>query len=296
MSEKVISLKQVTFKYKSSTNFAIRNISLDIEIEDFLLLVGYSGSGKSTLLKTMNGLIPNFYAGTFGGSVKINDENIIDKNPAQLAKQVGFVFQNPENQISNLTVEREIAFPLENFGIPKDEIIARVDEVVELLRLEKIRYKSPFSISGGEQQLTAIAAALALNPQILILDEVTAHLSPNSAKTLLEILSKLNKEHKKTIILSEHRLDRCLDFVNKIAYLEQGKLMKSGSLKEVFSSEEYPENLLPKIPRLFKELANKTDNFEQLTSQYKKSFDTNNLPLTIADFKKMIQIEGEQLD
>ncbi len=296
MSKKAVSLKQVTFKYKNSTKFAITNVSLEINADDFLLLVGYSGSGKSTLLKTINGLIPNFYAGTFGGSIKINGEDIIDKNPAQLAKQVGFVFQNPENQISNLTVEKEIAFPLENFGVPRNEIITRIDELVELLGIERIRYKSPFSISGGEQQLTAIAAALALDPPMLILDEVTAHLSPNSANDLLKILFKLNQEHDKTIILSEHRLDRCLNYVNKIAYIEQGKLKISGSLKEVLSSKEYPENLLPKVPRLFYELARKSNDFNNFSSKFRKSFNVENLPITISDFKKLMQIEGEYHD
>ncbi|NHJ47611.1 MAG: ABC transporter ATP-binding protein [Asgard group archaeon] len=276
---KAVSLSQVTFKYRNSDSLAIKNVSLDIDEGDFVLLVGYSGSGKSTLLKTINGLIPHFHAGSFGGDILIFDENVSESNTAQLAKKVGFVFQNPENQISALTVEREVAFPLENFGYPREEIITRVDELIKFMGLEEIRFKSPFSISGGEQQLTAIAAALALDPPILILDEVTAHLSPKSAQKILTKLSQLNKDYNKTIIISEHRLDRCIHFVSKMVYLEQGILKASGSVDEVLKNKSYPKNLLPAIPKIHFQ-------FQDLVDGSKKKDTT---PLTIEDFISSIK-------
>jgi energy-coupling factor transporter ATP-binding protein EcfA2 len=278
-----VSLDQVTFKYKNSQDFAIQNISLDISAGDFVLLVGYSGSGKSTLLKTINGLIPHFHAGSFGGKIFIDDKDIIESSTAQLAKEVGFVFQNPENQLSALTVEREIAFPLENFGYPREEIVSRVDELIELIGLEEIRYKSPFSISGGEQQLTAIAAALSLDPQILILDEVTAHLSPKSALKILTKLSELNTKHRKTIIISEHRLDRCIHFASKMIYLENGFLRVEGSINDVLSSEKYPSDLLPKIPKLYSQFKEKLIQ-ETQNKKIQSFFESTRIPLLSDEF------------
>jgi len=283
-TEAAISLQQVTFKYKNSEKFALTNVNLEITEGDFLLLVGYSGSGKSTLLKTINGLIPHFYPGMFGGEIRLFGESIANTSTAQLARTIGFVFQNPENQLSALTVEREIAFPLENFGFPRQEIRQRVDELVSLLGLEKIRYKSPFSISGGEQQLTAIAAALALDPKILILDEVTAHLAPQSANRIIEKIAALNRKQKKTIIISEHRLDRCLQFASKMAYIEEGELKVFGPPREVLQSNAYPIELYPKVVTLFKHFKERTANFQRLSPVYRKKFLSRPEPLTIADF------------
>ncbi len=257
MVEIAIKIDNVSFKYRNADSFALKRITFEVAEGEFILLAGFSGSGKSTLLKCLNGLIPHFHAGRFGGTVEIFGESTLESDTPQLAKQVGFVFQNPENQISNLTVEREIAFPLENFGVPKNEIISRVDELVALLNMEEIRYRSPYSISGGEQQLTAIAAALALDPKILVLDEVTAHLSPRSAVRILTLLNELNKKHKKTIIIAEHRLDRCLNFADKLAFLDKGQLKVFGDLQAVFQSKEFPTNMLPKIPSLFLKLDKK---------------------------------------
>jgi energy-coupling factor transport system ATP-binding protein len=281
-----LSFNQLTFKYKNSEKLAIKNITLDIAEGDFVLLVGYSGSGKSTLLKSINGLIPYFHSGSFGGEVLIFNEKVSESRTAQLAKKVGFVFQNPENQLSALNVEREIAFPLENFGYPKEEIVSRVNELIDFMELEDIRNKSPFSISGGEQQLTAIAAALALDPPILILDEVTAHLSPQSAKKILDKLVQLNKELKKTIIISEHRLDRCIHLVNKVIYLEGGSLKAFGSVDEVLQQETYPEIMLPVIPKIYLQL---------LSNLEMKLKDKQKLPLSIEDLINNLQLlEGEK--
>jgi len=290
--EIAVQINRVTYKYRNSSEYALTNVSLDVSEGDFLLLVGFSGSGKSTLLKTINGLVPNFYSGSFGGDVSVFGESITEKNTAQLAKKVGFVFQNPENQLSNLTIEREIAFPMENFGIPRDEMFARIDEIVTLLDIERIRYKSPFAISGGEQQLAAIAAALALDPPILVMDEVTAHLSPKSANELLTKLSELNKEYNKTIIISEHRLDRCIHFANKMAYIENGKLIVSGKPQEVLENKNYPRELLPKIPSIFLELKEKTNNFSVIADKFSSLRNIQDIPLTYNDFLSTISKEG----
>ncbi|MHA1124092.1 MAG: ABC transporter ATP-binding protein [Candidatus Heimdallarchaeota archaeon] len=290
MAKSAVKIDKVSFKYRDSDVFAIKNISMDVAEGDFVLLVGHSGSGKSTLLKCINNLIPYFHSGAYAGKVFLQDEEIGDAQTALLAKQIGFVFQNPENQLSALTVEREIAFPLENFGIPREEIIKRVDEIVNLLNLHEIRYKSPFNISGGEQQLTAIAAALALDPPILVLDEVTANLSPKSAQKILTILKNLNKDFGKTIIISEHRLDRCIDFVNKIACLVNTELKVFNETKLALTDPKYPQELLPKIPSLFFQLK------EKLGENTLKRIMDEDLPLTPAAFVKAIKLPGETHD
>jgi len=290
LAKSAVKIDKVSFKYRDSDVFAIKNISMDVAEGDFVLLVGHSGSGKSTLLKCINNLIPYFHSGAYAGKVFLQDEEIGDAQTALLAKQIGFVFQNPENQLSALTVEREIAFPLENFGIPREEIIKRVDEIVNLLNLHEIRYKSPFNISGGEQQLTAIAAALALDPPILVLDEVTANLSPKSAQKILTILKNLNKDFGKTIIISEHRLDRCIDFVNKIACLVNTELKVFNETKLALTDPKYPQELLPKIPSLFFQLK------EKLGENTLKRIMDEDLPLTPAAFVKAIKLPGETHD
>ena len=279
MAVPAISLSKVSFKYRNSDYFALQNITLDILEGEFILLAGFSGSGKSTLLRTINGLIPHFYSGSFGGTIKIFGENTLEKNPPLLAEKVGFVFQNPENQISNMTVEREIAFPLENFGIPRNEIITRVNEIIDLLDINNIRYKSPVEISGGEQQLTSLGAALALNPPILVLDEITAHLSPKSSHRILTIIQELNKKHNKTILLTEHRLDRCIDFVDKMIFLDSGKLIGFDKPSEIFTREDFPIDMLPKIPSIYNHL------YKDITIK------SHSLPLNIKD---LIAVLGER--
>ncbi|RLI70033.1 ABC transporter ATP-binding protein [Candidatus Heimdallarchaeota archaeon] len=285
----VIELKNVTFKYKNCDKFALENVNFQVAQGDFVLLVGYSGSGKSTLLKTLNGLIPHFYSGLFGGDVKLFGESIAEKKTAQLAKTIGFVFQNPENQLSALTVEREIAFPLENFAIPRQEIRRRVNEIIALLDLEKIQDKSPFAISGGEQQLTAIGSALALDPPILVFDEITSHLSPQSATKIIKKIAELNREQGKTVILSEHRLDRNLQYVTKIAYIESGQLKAFGPPREVLHNKNYPLELYPRITSLYEQLKKVTDNFAILPEKHRKQLLAVPEPLTIDDFLLFIK-------
>ncbi len=285
----VIELKNVTFKYKNCDKFALENVNFQVAQGDFVLLVGYSGSGKSTLLKTLNGLIPHFYSGLFGGDVKLFGESIAEKKTAQLAKTIGFVFQNPENQLSALTVEREIAFPLENFAIPRQEIRRRVNEIIALLDLEKIQDKSPFAISGGEQQLTAIGSALALDPPILVFDETTSHLSPQSATKIIKKIAELNREQGKTVILSEHRLDRNLQYVTKIAYIESGQLKAFGPPREVLHNKNYPLELYPRITSLYEQLKKVTDNFAILPEKHRKQLLAVPEPLTIDDFLLFIK-------
>ncbi|MEA2069974.1 MAG: ABC transporter ATP-binding protein [Asgard group archaeon] len=280
--ESIIELQNVYFKYRSLASLAIENISMEVQAGDFVLIAGYSGSGKSTLLKCINGLIPHFHAGSFGGKVTVFGKNTLETQPSLLAEKIGFVFQNPENQISNTTVEREIAFPMENFAVPIEQMKDRIAELLHLFNIEDLRKKSPFELSGGEQQLVAIASALALNPSVLILDEATAHLAPDNALKLLEFLHILNKKHGKTIILSEHRLDHCLPYATKLGFMKEGKLIIYNDVRTVLNSNDLLP-LLPTIPWLYHQIMLKK---EIDTSQYLVK---NSPPITIKEFSILLQ-------
>jgi energy-coupling factor transport system ATP-binding protein len=198
--------------------------------------MGPSGSGKSTLLRCINGLVPHFSGGSLLGMIRVNDLDPVQLSPREMSHRVGFVFQDPETQFVVDRVEDEIAFSLENAALPMDEMDTRVEEALTLLELTHLRSRRLETLSGGEIQRVAIAAAMALKPQILVLDEPTSQLDPHSAEEVLDALVKLNKTLGLTVILAEHRLERVLPHTGQIVYLSDdypGGL--SGAPREVLS-------------------------------------------------------------
>ncbi|MEM5825286.1 MAG: ABC transporter ATP-binding protein, partial [Thermofilaceae archaeon] len=182
----VIELNDVYFRYQGSDEYALRGVTLSADRGEFIVLVGPSGCGKSTLLRVLNGLIPHFYEGEFRGEARVAGLDVKRTPTHILARHVGMVFQDPENQLFLSSVEREIAFGLENMGLPRSEIKRRVEEALRLFGLEELRDKAPYELSGGQQQKVAIASVMVLEPEVLAMDEPTANLDPLSA---LEILS-----------------------------------------------------------------------------------------------------------
>jgi energy-coupling factor transporter ATP-binding protein EcfA2 len=198
--------------------------------------MGPSGSGKSTLLRCINGLVPHFSGGSLRGMIRVNHLDPVRLSPREMSRTVGFVFQDPETQFVVDRVEDEIAFSLENAALPIDEMEVRVEEALNLLELTQLRSRRLDTLSGGEIQRVAIAAAMALKPQILVLDEPTSQLDPHSAEEVLEALVNLNKLLGLTVILAEHRLERVLPHAGQIIYLSDdhpGGL--SGAPREVLS-------------------------------------------------------------
>jgi energy-coupling factor transporter ATP-binding protein EcfA2 len=211
----------------------------------------------------MNGLIPQFYSGFYKGHVEISGKNTIETTISQLSNDVGIVFQNPENQLIAMNVEHEIAFGLENLGIPRERIKEKIEEVVEITEIESILDKAPFEISGGEQQRVAIASILVLEPKVIVLDEPTANLDPLFAKKILNLLKKIQVEKKITIIISEHRMDLILPLVDEIILMKESEVISHGTKEKVINSNIF-ENLninKPKIYSIFNELKNK-DRFQ----------------------------------
>jgi energy-coupling factor transport system ATP-binding protein len=236
----LVKFKNFYYRYKGNEEYALNNINLNIKDNNFILLCGETGSGKTTLIRCMNGLIPQFYAGYYKGNVELwNGKSTIDTPIADLSTEIGIVFQNPENQLVAMNVEHEIAFGLENIGIPAKEISKRIQESVSMTEIEHILDKAPFELSGGEQQRVAIASILVLEPKILILDEPTALLDPYMAKKIIKLLNEIKEEKNISILISEHRLDLILPFSQQMILMKNGNILEYGQSDHVINSSNF---------------------------------------------------------
>ncbi|MHA1476063.1 MAG: ABC transporter ATP-binding protein, partial [Promethearchaeota archaeon] len=251
----MIEICNLNFHYFGKNSGAIKDINLNISKGEFVLLTGLSGSGKSTLIRALNGLIPNFYGGRISGTVRVLDMNVFEEKPRNLAQKIGMVFQNPENQLFMNNVESELVFGLENIKLSKSEIKNRLDETIELLGLELIRKRSISSLSGGEKQKVAIGAILAMQPEILILDEPTSELDQKSAEDILQVIQNLNKKLGITVILIEHRIDRVIEYVDRIIIMKEGQIIQDGKPKQIYLEENTSNKFfIPPIIKLFLEI------------------------------------------
>ncbi len=246
----MIKIENLTFKYEGAKKNALDKINLQIEDGDFLGIIGESGAGKTTLCSAINALIPHHYKGDFYGSVKIDDKDSFDTTPGQLALKVGSVFQDIDSQLLSTFVEDEILFGLENFDIPKDQIESRVQFALEEVGITDLRYREIASLSGGQKQKVAIAAIIALQPKILVLDEPTGELDPASSRQIFALLDKLNKEKGITIIVIEQKIMLLCEFAKKLAVMEKGKITHFGKVREVLKNAEELEEKGINIPRV----------------------------------------------
>jgi energy-coupling factor transporter ATP-binding protein EcfA2 len=232
----LIKLDDFSFKYYGAECLALKKIDLSIEEGEYVVITGPSGCGKTTLCRTINALVPQFHRGYIAGNVVIDGKNTRENTVAELSSVAGLVFQQPENQLVTLNVEKEIAFGPENLGVDPVEIRRRVEELIELLDLEHLREKHPHEMSGGEQQRVAMAATLALKPKILVADEPTSNLDPRSAEIILELISSLNKQDM-TVILVEHRLDLVSKDASRIILMDKGCIVADGPPREILSQD-----------------------------------------------------------
>lgn len=234
----VIETKNLTYTYPGGTKPSIRSVSIKIEKAEFTLITGPSGCGKTTLCRCLNGLIPHFYQGNLEGEITVAGLNVLETPIHELATRVGLVFQNPENQLFALSVEKDVAFGLENLGVPREEIRKKVDWALNLTGIYELRERAPHELSGGQQQRVAIAAVLAMQPQVMVLDEPTSFLDPLSAKKIFEVVYELNKTLGITVVLVEHRLDLTAKYVDHIIVMDDGRVILDGEPREILSSEE----------------------------------------------------------
>lgn len=232
----IIELKDVSYKYPLTENYCLQHISLEIEEGKFYGLIGGNGSGKTSLCNVIRGFIPHFFLGELTGEVTIYGKRIQNYTLGELALKIGYIFQNPFNQISGVkdNVYEEVAYGLENFGVEREEIIRRVDAVMKLTHIEELKDKNPFELSGGQQQRVALASVIVLEPDIIVIDEPTSQLDPIGTEMVFEIIRTM-KEKGKTIILVEHKMDLIAEYVDELIVLEHGCVYKKGNKQEIFS-------------------------------------------------------------
>lgn len=233
----MINIKDLTFKYSDNKNTSLNNVSLSIDDSEFVLITGPSGCGKSTLCRCLNGLIPSFYGGEIYGSVNVQNTDSLRTPTKNMVKKVGMVFQDPENQLVATDVEREIAFGLENLGIPKNLMAKRIEEVLDTVGIDHLRYRQISSLSGGEKQKTAIASVLVLHPEVLVLDEPTSELDPKGSEEVIQLVRRLNEELGLTVVLVEHRIDRVLQAADRLIVMDKGAITYDGKPRDWINAD-----------------------------------------------------------
>ncbi len=220
----ILETKDLVYTYPGGQKPSIDGVSIKVKKGEFVLITGPSGCGKTTLCRCFNGLIPHFYQGELHGEIQVTGLNITEHPTQELARHVGLVFQNPENQLFALSVEKDVAFGMENLGVPRNEMRERVDWALNMTGIANLRERSPHEVSGGQQQRVAIASVLAMKPEIIVLDEPTSFLDPLSAEKIFEVIAELNKKQGITVILVEHRLDLTAKYTDHLIVMNEGKV------------------------------------------------------------------------
>lgn len=261
----VIKVENLTVQYLGEENNALDGVSLEIEKGEFVALLGAHGAGKTTLCHSLNGLVPNMISADMYGAIEVLGE-IPPKIPVrQLATKVGSIFDNPEFQMSQLTVFEEVALGLQNLGVEKSTIEKNISESLKLVGLEGFDDRSPFEISGGQQQRLAMASALAMKPEILILDEPTSNLDPIGKEEVFSVTRKLNQEEGMTVIIAEHEVEVIADFADKLVLLEEGRINEIGTPQEIFPKfVDNQENVGVRVPQVTELASKKPELFESI--------------------------------
>ena len=254
-----IKFNDVNFIYSPHTPFeyhALKNINVEIEKGSFTAIVGHTGSGKSTMVQHINGLVT-----PTSGEVVVEDFILSSKSKVKhiknLRKMAGMVFQFPEYQLFEDNVEKDVSFGPKNFGFSNEEALKEAHEALSLVGLGEEYYKkSPFELSGGQKRRVAIAGIIAMNPSILVLDEPTAGLDPQGAKSMMELFVKINKTKNVTVIIVTHNMEHVLSYCDDVVVLENGKIIMQCNKEEFFKQKEYMERAAidPPVVITFKNL------------------------------------------
>jgi energy-coupling factor transporter ATP-binding protein EcfA2 len=235
--QEVITAHDLGFQYAGATTRALENVNFHIGEGEFVLLTGPSGCGKTTLCRCLNGLIPNFHPGEMFGDLLIDSVSVKTETTSELSRKVGYVFQNPENQLFALTVEKDVAFGPENLGLSREEIRGRVDWAMAATETVGLKDLAPYELSGGQQQRVALAGVLAMKPRVIVLDEPTSFLDPRTAEEVMAAVDLLRRENGITIIVVEHRLDLVGRYAERIVVMDRGKIVADGRMEDVLDSE-----------------------------------------------------------
>ncbi len=241
-----MSLRDVRFTYAYTDRPALDGITLELEPGLLHGVVGMNASGKSTLCALIRGIIPHFHEGTLEGEVRVLGKGLLDWDPAELSQTVGCVFDNPFTQISGIkdTVFEEIAMGLENLGVPRDEMIERVEAVVERLGLQALIRKNPNELSGGQRQKVAFASIIAMDTDFIVIDEPTSQLDPEASEAVFGIIGEL-KNLGKSIVLVEHKVDLMAQYADRIVVMKEGKVVMDGPTRDVLTSTALADANVP---------------------------------------------------
>ena len=246
----MISIDNLSFRYKGADRNALSGINLEIPDGGFLGIIGSSGAGKSTLAYSLNGIVPHHYAGDFYGRVLVNGMDTVEVGTESLSRQLGSVFQDIDGQMVASVVEDEILFGLENFGVPGSEIEPRIEEALAAAGIGRLRTRTISSLSGGQKQKVAIAAITALRPRVIVLDEPTGELDPQSSRKIFEYLRDLNEKHGITIIIVEQKIMLLCEFCKSLVVMNRGELIRQGTVREVLQKPDILEEAGVNIPRV----------------------------------------------
>lgn len=286
----LIEFNNFSFAYMNSDGTesevkSLDSINLEIDYGDFVLLCGPSGCGKTTLLTNLKKeLMP---AGRRSGEIKFNGKRIIDMDEISSACDIGYLFQNPDSQIVTDTVIQEIAFPLENIGLPTEEIRNRISEIVAFFGINDILHKNVNELSGGQKQLVNLCSLLVLRPQVLLLDEPMSQLDPIASYEFLSIVRRLNEEFSITVIMSEHKADSIFPFIDKAVFLKEGKIEFVDNAHNICSEvidDEIFENYLPAVTKIYNSLSVKYPSLIKL-----------NTPLSIREGRRCLNTIHDDL-
>ena len=234
-----IQIKNLTYRYPTSEADVLKDVSFTVKKGELCAIVGANGSGKTTLCNAIRGFVPKFYKGEISGDVLVNGRDVKEDPDGKNALEIGFVFQNPFTQISGIasTVYEELAYGLENMGVEPEEIRQRIERIMELTKIQEFRDRDPYQLSGGQQQRVALAAILVMDQDVLVIDEPTSQLDPQSTDDVFEII-KLMKSMGKTIVLVEHKMEQIAEYADQIIVLDGGQVVMEGTPKEVFSDPD----------------------------------------------------------
>lgn len=232
MKKSLVNVKNVSFKYERQEEYALKHVSLQIFDREWLAIVGHNGSGKSTLAKLLIGLhYPQ------EGMIEVNGILLSEETVWDIRKLIGMVFQNPDNQFVGTTVQDDVAFGLENLGIPRKEMVERVQESLKKVKMENYLNQEPYHLSGGQKQRVAIAGLLALRPKIIILDEATSMLDPRGRDEVLATIKELKDDNELTVISITHDLEEAAK-ADRIIVMNKGEVYSEGTPEEIFQMDE----------------------------------------------------------
>jgi len=234
----IVELKNVTYKYPLTDSPALQNVNLQVNEGEFVAVIGPNGAGKSTLCYTIAGFVPHFFKGEITGSVEVAGQESSKSNLHEWVLNVGLAFQNPFNQISGAkyTVFEEIAFGLENIGVPREEMKVRVGEAMKLTGISDLADRSPYSLSGGQQQRVALTSILVMQPKVLVLDEPTSQMDPIGTREVFGVIRTM-AERGMTVVMAEHKVEWIANFADRVVALHEGQILLEGKPKDVLTSD-----------------------------------------------------------